>query len=203
MINREDMLELTRRMTPIRNHFVRVAGAYIDEEGYIDGTFNTHFQKLKGAERDNCIEIAKAIPFSETNRELRDYPIPGLTPGSIWQMLYALRDCELKNDAMLLTFYELVTEKLPKGEPYAIYVYYASYDVPVKGTDHMSQWESDEVYQYLIIAICPTDEEYHACKPYTGFMYPAFTDRAPDLEKVYFYQGQGYADQGMKHVLGL
>ena len=40
MINREDMLELTRRMTPSRNHMVRLAGAYMDEEGYIDGTFN-------------------------------------------------------------------------------------------------------------------------------------------------------------------
>ena len=35
-INRNDMLELTRRMTLSRNCFVRAAGAYIDDEGYID-----------------------------------------------------------------------------------------------------------------------------------------------------------------------
>ena len=46
MINREDMLELTRRLTSARTNLVRLAGAYIDEEGYIDGTFNTHFLKL-------------------------------------------------------------------------------------------------------------------------------------------------------------
>lgn len=34
-INRNDMLELTRRMTLSRNCFVRAAGAYIDDEGYI------------------------------------------------------------------------------------------------------------------------------------------------------------------------
>ena len=28
MINREDMLELTRRMTPARSHIDRIAGAY-------------------------------------------------------------------------------------------------------------------------------------------------------------------------------
>ena len=44
MINREDMLELTRRMTPARSHIDRIAGAYYDAEGYIDGTFNTHFK---------------------------------------------------------------------------------------------------------------------------------------------------------------
>ena len=45
-INREDMLELTRRMTISRNCFSRVVGAYFDEEGYVDGTFNIHFLKL-------------------------------------------------------------------------------------------------------------------------------------------------------------
>ncbi|MFR5732867.1 MAG: adenosine deaminase [Clostridium sp.] len=43
MINREDMLELTRRMTPARSSVGRIAGAYFDEEGYVDGTFNTNF----------------------------------------------------------------------------------------------------------------------------------------------------------------
>ena len=35
MINRNDMLELTRRMTLSRNCFMRAAGAYIDEDGFI------------------------------------------------------------------------------------------------------------------------------------------------------------------------
>ena len=43
MINREDMMELTRRMTPARSSVGRIAGAYFDEEGYVDGTFNTNF----------------------------------------------------------------------------------------------------------------------------------------------------------------
>ena len=52
MINREDMLELTRRMTIARNCFNRVAGAYMDEEGFIDGSFNTHFLKLSPADKE-------------------------------------------------------------------------------------------------------------------------------------------------------
>lgn len=51
MINREDMLELTRRMTPARSSVGRIAGAYFDEEGYVDGTFNTNFLKLSTPER--------------------------------------------------------------------------------------------------------------------------------------------------------
>lgn len=48
MINREDMQELTRRMTPARNCFDRIAGAYINDLGEVDETFNVHFGKLSG-----------------------------------------------------------------------------------------------------------------------------------------------------------
>ena len=67
MINREDMLELTRRMTPARSHIDRIAGAYYDAEGYIDGTFNTHFLKLSTAEKTKNLELAKAVLQAETN----------------------------------------------------------------------------------------------------------------------------------------
>ena len=98
-IDRSDMLERTRRMTSARSNLVRIAGAYIDEEGYIDGTFNTSF----------------------------------------------------------LNLYELIAEKYPKGRPYAIYMYYGAYDVPIKGSDKAYQ----EVYQYLILTISPVDEQFH------------------------------------------
>lgn len=77
MINREDMLELTRRMTPARSHIDRIAGAYYDAEGYIDGTFNTHFLKLFTAEKTKNLELAKAVLQAETNKQLKDYRIPG------------------------------------------------------------------------------------------------------------------------------
>ena len=102
-INREDMLELTRRMTLKRNCFDRIAGAYMDEEGFVDGTFNKHFQKLSLKDQQANLAIAKAVPFSETNTELKEYVFRegDRKPGSIWQMLMALRECGLKNDAML------------------------------------------------------------------------------------------------------
>ena len=40
MIDRDDMLELTRRMTLTRNCFDRIAGAYVDETGEVEDTFN-------------------------------------------------------------------------------------------------------------------------------------------------------------------
>ena len=39
MINREDMLELNRRMTPARTCFDRIAGAYINDMGIFVSCF--------------------------------------------------------------------------------------------------------------------------------------------------------------------
>ena len=97
-INREDMLELTRRMTVKRNCFDRIAGAYMDEEGYVDATFNRHFLKLKLNEQAENLAIAKEIPFADTNKNLREYTFTenDQKPGSVWQLLMALKSCGLK-----------------------------------------------------------------------------------------------------------
>ena len=63
MINRDDMLELTRRMTPARTCFDRIAGAYMDDMGEISDTFNIHFGKLSGSDKTKYLELAKTIPF--------------------------------------------------------------------------------------------------------------------------------------------
>ena len=78
MIKREDMLELTRRMTPARSSVQRIAGAYFDEEGYVDGTFNTHFLKLSQAERAKNLNLAKTILLSKTNEQLKEYKISAI-----------------------------------------------------------------------------------------------------------------------------
>ncbi len=196
-INREDMLELTRRMTLSRTCFSRIAGAYFDEEGYVDGTFNRHFQKLTPAERQANLELAKTIPFSETNVELKEYAFDSgeERPGGIRQMLMALKECELKNDALLETFYEILGEDLcqkwqPQGA-FAFYLFYGTYDVPRKGTDHENQWESEEVYSFLIGAFCAVDQDYNPAPPSGGFLFPAFRDRCADSHRIEIFQKNG------------
>ena len=102
-IDRDDMLELTRRMSVARNCFSRIAGAYMDEDGFVDESFNTHFLKLTKSEQEKNIKIAKAIPFAKPEDELVNLDMkPQMrSKDSLWQLLMALRECELKNDALL------------------------------------------------------------------------------------------------------
>lgn len=125
MINREDMLELTRRMTLARTSFTRIAGCYVDRDGDFEGSFNTNFLKISAPERTKKLKLAKEIPFSATNVNLKKYEFPQSMrkPGSMWQLLMAMNECGLKNDALMDTFYDLVMEKYHKNAAYAILVF--------------------------------------------------------------------------------
>ncbi len=179
MINRDDMLELSRRMTPARTHFDRIAGAYFDEEGFVDGTFNTHFLKLSATEKKNKLEIAKSVVLAETNKQLKDYRIPESErkPRSIWKLLDGIKESGLQNDAFLDLLYEMIAEKYQPKKPFAVFVFHGAYDVPVKGTDKEWQEGSEEVYHYLLCALCPLEDEYEPGAPEAGFLYPAFRNR--------------------------
>ncbi len=194
-INREDMLELTRRMTLSRNCFSRIAGAYFDEDGCIDGTFNRHFKKLTAAEQKINLEIAKAIPFSRTNEQLREYRFDAADkkPGTVWQMLMALLDCGLKNDALLDVLYELVGDRYRSSEPFAFYLFYGNYDVPLHGSDREWQGESEDVYSFLVCAVCRVDQDYNPGKPESGFLFPTFRGRSGDCDRIEIFRDCGDA----------
>ena len=237
MLQREDMLELTRRMTPARSSIDRVAGCYFDEEGYIDGTFNTSFLDLTAAEKTRNLKIAKAVPFGDTNRQTYEVDFPGETraSGDMMRLLDAMKECGLKNDALLETFYEVVGEKVsatipdsgsslssePDGshdheshtaddrrgrlsdQPFSVVLYHGIYDIPRKGTDKAEQWESEEVYEYLICCICPVYGDYEMDEPVCGFLYPSFADRSVDWYHIAVYEREpGVSGRGLIAALG-
>ena len=172
MINRDDMLELTRRMTPARASVGRIAGAYFDEEGYVDGTFNTNFLKLSASERTRNLNMAKTVLIAKTNEQLKEYRITK----------------EMGQPAYMDLFYEVLGEKYHPGYPFSCFMYYGQYDVPVKGTDKEWMEGSEEVYSYLLCVISPLTGEYEPGAPEFGFLYPAFKDRSTGWEFVNVYE---------------
>ena len=122
-------------------------------------------------------------------------------PGSMWQLLMAMNECGLKNDALMDTFYDLVMEKYHKNAAYAILVFHDRYDIPAKGSDGERQWESEEVFEYMICAICPMTGEYEPGKPECGFLFPAFTDRSGDQNHINIFQAD--ADRPHRELLEL
>ena len=106
----------------------------------------------------------------------------------MWQLLMAMRECGLKNDALMDTFYDIVMEHYQTAGEYAILVFHDCYDIPAKAADKERLWESEEMFEYLICIICPLKGEYEPGEPECGFLFPAFTERSGDLNHVNVYQ---------------
>lgn len=206
MINREDMLALTRRMTVKRTSITRIAGSYMDIDGFIDGTFNTSFLNLNPAEQEKNLALAKKVPFAKTNKNLKEYKFcdDRRNPDSMWKLLMGMRACGLKNDALMETFYEIVGEHYQADEDYAIYVFHDRYDIPAKGVDHIRQGESERMYEYILCVICPLSGEYEPGEPQCGFLFPAFVDGGAAMNYVDIYQeDEEYPHNELLELLGV
>lgn len=189
-INREDLLELTRRMTVSRTAMTRIAGCYMDKDGFVDGTFNTSFLKLTQSQKARNLELAKTIPFSETNRNLKRYRFPETAcgAGSMRQLLQGLKSSGLKNDALLDVFYEVAGRQYSSSHDYAVFFFHSTYDIPMKTSAKEDLRDSEEVYEYLICVICTVSGDYEPGKPECGFIFPAFCDRTEDPDYIDIYQ---------------
>ena len=206
MINREDMLELTRRMTPARTCFDRIAGAYINDMGEVEDSFNVHFGKLSGSEKSRNLVLAKAIPFAKTNEQLKEYTFSEKAKGkdSIYTLLRAIQQCGLKNDALMELLYEQIADGFPVDYEFATFVFHGTYDVPIKAKDKESLWDSEEVYDFIICTVSPMAGEYEPAEPVFGFLYPAFSDRSGDEEKIdIFHANPECVEEGLLYkILG-
>jgi len=182
MIDRSDMLELTRRMTLTRSCFDRIAGAYMTREGEIDNTFNVSYLNQKAADKTKYLANAKTVPFSKTNEQLKEHRFPeeGKGKDSMWQLLMGIRNCGLKNDLLMEVLYEQIGIFYETMTDYGISVIHGVYDVPMKSTDKGYLYESEIVYDFMICTVCPLLEDYELGKPEYGFLFPAFSYRCGD-----------------------
>jgi len=106
---------------------------------------------------------------------------------SVWMLLQAVQQCGLKNDALMEILYEQVADAYPVNHRFAVYVFHGVYDIPVKAKDGESMWESEEVYDFIICTISPMEDEYQPAEPVFGFLYPAFSERSPEQNRIDIY----------------
>ena len=121
--------------------------------------------------------------------------------------LYKLRDSELKDETLLDEFYDKVIASYNYVGNYLILLINQVYDVPLKTADNLEVEDgSEEVFSYLLCSIChvklskaglgydEAENAFHDQKqfhmvdvPEIGFLFPAFTDRSEDGDRVWYY----------------
>lgn len=207
-MNKKDILELKRRFKKDACTFTRLCGCYVDADRNKVTTFGETFLNLEDEEFYKYLEIAKKVMSGTIANNILEleFPLAEEAAGGRQQFLMGLRESALKNDDLMDAFYDLVIENYRYVGNYLILVFHDAYDVMTKTSDNNKLDESEEVYEYLLCAICPVtlskpglgyreDEnrigprirDWVVGVPDTGFVFPAFTDRSSDIHSVMFY----------------
>lgn len=207
-MNKKEVLELKRRFKKEAATFTRVCGCYVDGNHNKVCKFGNTFLNLEEDEFYKYLEIAnKALSGTIGNNLLElKFPIEEEEVGGRQHILMALRASKLEDENLLDTFYDLVIDTYDHAGNYLIVLFHDAYDVMSRTSDNNNLDESEEVYEYLICAICPVDlskpglgflEEEHRIGPRvrdwvvgavdTAFLFPAFNDRSTDIHSTLFY----------------
>ncbi|MDD5934166.1 MAG: DUF4317 domain-containing protein [Clostridiales bacterium] len=207
-MTKKDVMELKRRLKKNECTFTRMCGCYVDSEKNIVLHISETFLNLEDEEFYKYLEIAKKTLSGTVGNNLLelDFPFEEEINGGRQQSLLALKESKLKNEELLNSFYQLVIDHYNYAGNYLILVFHDAYDVMTKTSDNQKLDESEEVYEYLLCAICPVtlskpglgyrqDENRIAPRirdwvvdvPETGFIFPAFTDRSTDIHSLMYY----------------
>lgn len=207
-MTKKDVLELKRRLKKNECTFTRMSGCYVNAHKEVVLSFAQNFLNLEDEEFYKYLEIAKKVLSGTLGNNLLEYefPLEEEAPGGKQQFLMGLRADGLNNEELLNRLYERIIESYDYVGNYLILVFHDAYDVIVKTNDNIKNDESDEVYEYLLCAICPVEltkpglgyredenrigvriRDWVVNVPENGFLFPAFTDRSTDIHSVLFY----------------
>ena len=208
-MNKSDISELKKRFKKTKVTASRLAGCYVaGEEREIKTYINDTFLNLEDEEMFKYLEIMKKTMSGTLGKNLLELPFTTKEEleGNCYKSLVALRDSELKSEQMLEAFYRSVIDTYDYPGNYLILLVFDAYDVPKQTQDGQLLDESEEVYKYILCAICPVEltepglsyfedrnvianrvRDWLVEAPMNGFVFPAFTDRSADVHNLLYY----------------
>lgn len=224
-MRKKDILELKKRFKKDQCTFSKMCGCYVNGEKNIILKFRETFLNLDEDEYFKYLEIAKKVLSGTIDNNILELKFP-LNEDLINERqisLMQLKNSQLKDDNILDNFYNIIINNYDYTGNFLILLFHDAYDVITKTRDNLKIDESEEVYEYVLCAICPVSlsgpglryfEEENKIKarirdwvvdpPTNGFVFPAFIDRSADVNSVMYYtkNAKDTHPELMENVLG-
>ncbi len=208
MLRNKDILELKRRFKKDACTFTKMCGCYVDANKNKVVELSETFLNLEDEEFYKYLEIAKKALSGTIGNNLLELKFDDKEKesGGKQQYLLGLRESGLKNPELLSHLYDMIIENYDYVGNYLILIFHDAYDVITKTNDDLKIDESEEVFQYLLCAICPVNlskpglgyredenrigvriQDWVVGVPDIGFMFPSFIDRSTDIHSLTYY----------------
>lgn len=208
-MTRKELNEIKSQYTLEECGILKLRGCYVDGDKNKVTRIDETFLNLPDEEKHKYFEIFKKTLSGTQGKNLLDmkFSVDSYADDGARTFLYKLRDSELKDEALLDSFYDKVIESYYYPGNYLILLINQVYDVPGKTSDNIEMEDaSDEVYSYILCSICPVtlskaglgyyedEKEFHnqiqshmVDMPDVGFLFPAFNDRSEDGDGIVYY----------------
>lgn len=206
-ITKRDVLELRRRLKKTECTFSRMCGCYVNSGKQVVLKFGEPFLDLEEDEFYKYLEIAKKALSGTLGNNLLELEFERTDDAAErQQFLLTLKGSKLQNPDLLDRLYEQIIENYIYPGNYLILTFHDVYDVMTRTTDRSKLDESEEIYEYMICAVCPVElskpglgyredenrigvreRDWIVGAPDLGFVYPAFSDRGSDTHAVMYY----------------
>ena len=207
-MRKKDILELKKRLKKDYCTFTKMCGCYVNGEKHVILKFRETFLNLDEDEYFKYLEIAKKVLSGTIGNNILElnFPFNDDLINEKQVSLMQLKNSQLKDDSLLDDFYQSIIESYDYTGNYLILIFHDAYDVITKTKDNLKLDESEEVYEYVLCAICPVSlsdpglryfEEENKIKarirdwvvenPTNGFIFPAFINRSSDVNSIMYY----------------
>ena len=207
-MRKKDILELKKRLKKDYCTFTKMCGCYVNGEKNVILKFRETFLNLDEDEFHKYMEIAKKVLSGTIGNNILElnFPVNDEYINESQIALMKLKNSKLKDDTLLDEFYDTIIDNYDYTGNILILLFHDAYDVITKTTDNAKLDESEEVYEYVLCAICPvslSEPGLRYCEednrisarirdwvvevPTHGFVFPAFIDRSTDVNSIMYY----------------
>ncbi|SCJ89451.1 Uncharacterised protein [uncultured Clostridium sp.] len=207
-MRKKDILELKKRLKKDHCTFTKMCGCYVSGEKHVILKFRETFLNLEEDDYHKYMEIAKKVMSGTIGNNILqlEFPLNEDLVNEKQISLMQLKSSALKDDTLLDSFYESIIENYDYTGNFLILLYHDAYDVITKTKDNAKLDESEEVYEYVLCAICPVsltapglkyyedenrikarDRDWVVEAPANGFIFPAFINRSSDVNSIMYY----------------
>lgn len=211
-MNKKEIAEIKKNFNGDSGLFTlnRVLMCCIDTEGDIKCIQNKSFAMLSDDECEVLYESLKKTLSGTLGKNLTEYAFPNVSyeEGGAENILYETVKTKLEDENTVNKLAERIKKTYRTDTVYCAIIAHCTYSVMTKTKNDDFSGEGENVYNFVTAAFCPMstnsdglfyNSETNAVEkkantdliigkaPADGFLYPVFSDRAPDINHVMVY----------------
>lgn len=211
-MNKKETAEIKKNFSDKSGFFImeRILTAFVDAEKSVRYQNTTSCLTMSVEEHDVYDETLKKVLNTNVGKSFVEYEFPNeaYEEGKPQDILYKLLRSELKDELVCENFLNHIANNISYEGPFAVLTAYCTYTIRKKDKNDEFAEGEDEIYRYLLTAICPVNtgsdgfvfdsfnneitkkvnnELIISKAPSDGFLYPVFSNRSTDINHVMYY----------------